>query len=212
MVVAASVRRRNVVRVSRVGHALLLSALLVVTADRAASAGPGPLLARLTRVEASPSSRSETIVDRFDAIGAESSDETRSLAADVDVAALADALDSAGVDVAAFSTDVSRFHDDRGTLLPYRAVAVGTGTRASGTYLALAFAQSDRASAVAQRQRLDDLLRTGVALQARRPWSDLLHVERLEVRGRVVLAILPTTVTTLWLDLERSPDTLLWWS
>ena len=60
--------------------------------------------------------------------------------------------------------------------------------------------------------RLRSLVETGSSDAARRPWSDLVGVSSIEVHGRVVVAVLSTKVPTLWLSLEREPDSLLWWS
>ncbi len=191
---------------------MLLVLLLLVPADRPPAVAHGPLLSALTRVVATPESRVETVVDRFTPLGARLSNETITLAADPDVALLADALDTVGVDQAAFSTDSFRFVHDGAALLQYRALATGAGVRGDGRYMAIAFAEPDHAAAVEQVKRLDKVLHSGQDEAARRPWSDLVAVERLEARGRVVLAVLPTKLDTLWLELERQPDTLLWWS
>jgi hypothetical protein len=56
------------------------------------------------------------------------------------------------------------------------------------------------------------LVSSGSSDAARRPWSDLVGVSSIEVQGRVVVAVLSTKVPTLWLSLERDPDSLVWWS
>jgi hypothetical protein len=172
--------------------------------------GGGPLTAGLRRVAATSETRVETIIDRFDPPPA-AGDETRSLAADRDLWAVATAVDAAGADTAAFTTDVFRFREDRGSLLPYRALAVGIGARSGGSFMVLAIAMDDASAANAQVERFETEVRTGTSVAARRPWSELVGIERLETRGRVLLAVLTTRIAALWIDLERHPDTLLWW-
>ena len=130
------------------------------------------------------------------------------MAAVSDVRVLADALDSLSVQSAAFSTDVFRFAHDGGQLLRYRALATGT----TPAFLVIALAMPDVAGAQTNAARLRALVETGSSDSARRPWSDLVGVDSIEVRGRVVVAVLSTKVPTLWLSLEREPDSLLWWS
>jgi hypothetical protein len=187
--------------------------ILVVPADGQAMATPnGPLYRRLLRVEATDSARSETVVDRFSPLGPSLNDETRSLAADDDVALLARALDDVGVDRAAFTTDVARFESAEGHLRHYRALALGDGRTKDGPFMTIAVAVEDDAAAADEARRLAGMLQTGGSHLARRPWHDLLAVQSLETRGRIVVAVLPTTLPMLWLQLARQPDTLVWWS
>jgi hypothetical protein len=186
--------------------------LLIVPADQSdVGQRRGPLFSQLLRVEASAETRTETVVDRFSPAAARLSDETRSLAADDDIGLLAMAFDTIGVDEAAFSSDVLRFRDDNGALLRFGAIAIGAGVDANGTYMAIAFAQKNHAEASEQLHRLEAVLRTGTSSAARRPWSDVVSIGQLSANGRVVIAVLPTRLPTLWLELERTPDTLLWW-
>jgi hypothetical protein len=134
-------------------------------------------------------------------------DAIESVAAIDDVRVLADAFDALSVQSAAFSTDVFRFADNRGTLLPYRAVATG----ATPTFLVIALAMNDTAGARENASRLRAMVESGSSETARRPWSELVGIDSIEVHGRVVVAVLSTKVPTLWLELERRPDTLLWW-
>jgi hypothetical protein len=165
----------------------------------------------LLRTPATTNSRVETVVDRFTpAVSARSA--AGSLGADRDLRPLADAMDSIGADTAAFSTDVFRFAHDGGTLRPYRAIAVGAGVRSDGDFMAIALAEPDAAAALENANRLRTIVESGSGLNNRRRWSELLRPESIEARGRIVLALLPTSLPMLWLDLERNPDTLLWWS
>jgi hypothetical protein len=93
-------------------------------------------------------------------------------------------------------------------LLRYDAIATG----ATPAFLVIAMAMPDATSAHANAARLRTMVESGSSDAARRPWSDLVAVSSIEVRGRVVLAVLSTKVPTLWLSLEREPDSLLWWS
>ena len=163
-------------------------------------------------VPATPESRVETIVgvdvridDRQVRPPARAVD---SLAAVDDVRVLADAFDSLSVESAAFSTDVFRFAHDGGTLLRYEAIATG----ATPAFLVIAMAMPDAASARSNATRMRSMVQSGSSDAARRPWSELVGVSSIEVRGRVVLAVLSTKVPTLWLSLEREPDSLVWWS
>lgn len=186
--------------------------LCVVPGDQMlGGVGRGPLLARLTAVEATAASRTETVVDRFLAIPADAVDGAHSLAADPDVGPLAQTFDELGVDTAAFTTDVFRYENSGGVLLRYRALAVGSGVQSSAPFMAVGFAQDDDASAREQAARFESVVRSGVNQSARRPWSELVTLVHLETRGRFVFAVLATPLRMLWLDLARHPDTLLWW-
>lgn len=134
--------------------------------------------------------------------------EVNSLAAVDDVRVLADAMDSLSVQSAAFSTDVFRFADNDGTLLRYDAIATG----ATPAFLVIALAMPDDAGAQLNASRLRAIVESGSSEAARRPWSELVGVDSIETRGRIVLAVLSTKLPTLWLSLERQPDSLVWWS
>ncbi|MEY2420270.1 MAG: hypothetical protein QOI95_337 [Acidimicrobiaceae bacterium] len=168
----------------------------------------------LTLVPASAESRVETIVAAEVTVGSllvaagRPPDEVDSLAAVSDVRVLADAFDSLSVQAAAFTTDVFRFAHDGGQLLRYSALATG----ATPAFLVIGLAMPSLASARENAARLRALVESGSSDAARRPWSDLVGVSSIEVQGRVVVAVLSTKVPTLWLSLEREPDSLVWWS
>jgi hypothetical protein len=185
-----------------------------VPADRPASGvGRGRLASLLTLVPASPESRVETVLAFDVPIGdvqlpLPPPDEVDSLAAVPDVRALADAFDALSVQSAAFTTDVFRFAHDGGQLLRYSALATG----ATPAFLVIGLAMASAAEAQENASRLRALVSSGSSDAARRPWSDLVGVSSIEVHGRVVVAVLSTKVPTLWLSLERDPDSLVWWS
>ncbi|MEY2450327.1 MAG: hypothetical protein QOH79_3803 [Acidimicrobiaceae bacterium] len=194
--------------------------LAVVPADRGDSlAGRGRLASLLTLVPASAEARVETIVEVGLRIGdrqlpqrpqdeAGPPDEAGSLAAVDDLGLLADAFDALSVQSAAFTTDVFRFAHDGGQLLRYSALATG----ATPAFLVIGMALPSAAAARENAARLRSVVETGSSDAARRPWSDLVGVSSIEVHGRVVVAVLSTRVPTLWLSLERSGDSLVWWS
>jgi hypothetical protein len=187
--------------------------LAAVPADRPANEHAlGRLASLLTLVPASADSRRETIVETEVAVGDRRlrppADEVDSLAAIADVRVLADAFDSLSVQSAAFSTDVLRFAHDGGTLRRYEAIATG----ATPAFLVVALAMSDDEGARANASRLRAMVESGSSDAARRPWSELVGIDSIEVHGRVVVAVLSTKVPTLWLSLEREPDSLVWWS
>jgi hypothetical protein len=192
---------------------LVLAVLLTaVPADHQAGSSPlGRLATLLTLVPANAASRVETVVDVEVSIGDRivrpPDEEVDSIAAVDDVLVLANAFDEVAVGSAAFSTDVHRFSHDGGVLLPYRAVATGAGPGV----LAIAFAQASTADAAENASRFRAMVASGSSVAARRPWSELLRARSIEARGRVVVAVLLTRSPTLWLQLEREPDSLLWW-
>jgi hypothetical protein len=192
----------------------LLAAVLLgaMPADRPSLVGRGRIASLLTLAPASPASRVETVVEVDVRIGDGQVplpvDEVDSLAGVGDVRVLADAFDSLSVRSAAFTTDVFRFAHDGGTLLRYSALATG----ATPAFLVIGLAMTSAAGAQANAARLRELVESGSSDAARRPWSELVGVSSIEVRGRVVLAVLSTKVPTLWLSLEREPDSLVWWS
>ncbi|MEY2432151.1 MAG: hypothetical protein QOC92_1876 [Acidimicrobiaceae bacterium] len=186
--------------------------LVVLPADRApAGPGLGRLGSLLTLAPATAASRVETIVDVEVRIGDQivrpPDNEADSMAAIEDIRVLADAFDALSVQSAAFSTDVFRFADNRGVLVPYQAVATG----ATLAFLVIALAMNDPAGARENASRLRAIVESGASATARRPWSELVGIDSIEVRGRVMVAVLSTKVPTLWLSLERQPDTFLWW-
>ena len=200
----------SLVRLARV---LIVMVLVSAPADRAVVTGPrGPLYSRLLRIEASDVTRRETVVDRFGEIAPALADETRSLAADDDIGLLAAAFDGEGVDRAVFTTDAPRFANAEGRLRPYRALALGSGSNKDGSFMTIGLALDNAADARDEAHRLSGMLQTGGSRGARRPWHDVLAVQKLETRGRFVIAVLPTILPMLWLQLEREPDTLVWWS
>lgn len=134
--------------------------------------------------------------------------EASSLAAVADVRDLADAFDALSVQSAAFTTDVFRFAHADGQLLRYSALATG----ATPAFLVIGLAMPSADLARENASRLRTLVSSGVSAAARRPWSDLVGVSSIEVQGRVVVAVLSTKVPTLWLSLEREPDSLLQWT
>jgi hypothetical protein len=172
------------------------------------------LASLLTLVPATPASRTETVVgvDLQVSTGALLTAlpmlEVDSLAGVADVRELADAFDTLSVQSAAFTTDVFRFAHDGGQLLRYSALATG----ATPAFLVIGLAMPTAADAVENARRLRALVESGSSDAARRPWSDLVGVSSIEVQGRVVVAVLSTKVPTLWLSLERAPDSLVWWS
>ena len=189
-------------------------ALAVVPADRpSGSAELGRLASLLTLVPASAASRTETVIGVDVRVGDQPVSsppglEVDSLAAVSDVRLLADAFDSLSVQSATFTTDVFRFAHDGGQLLQYRALATG----ATPAFLVIGLTMSSAADARDNAARLRTLVTSGSSSAARRPWSDLVGIESIEVHGRVVVAVLSTKLSTLWLSLEREPDSLLWWS
>jgi hypothetical protein len=103
---------------------------------------------------------------------------------------------------------VFRFAHDGGALLRYDAIATG----ATPAFLVIGLTMRDAAGARSNAVRLRSLIELGMSDAARRPWSDLVSVDSIEVHDRVVVAVLSTKVPTLWLSLERTPDSLVWWS
>lgn len=197
-----------------VAVAALVLLLGAVPADRPADGrGRGRLASLLTLVPASAASRTETVIGTDVALSngplaTHARSEAESLAAVDDVRVLADAFDSVSVQSATFTTDVFRFAHDGGLLLQYQALATG----ATPAFLVIGLAMPDASGARANAARLRTLVETGSSDTARRPWSDLVGVNSIEVQGRVVLAVLSTKLPSLWLALEREPDSLLWWS
>lgn len=196
----------------RLARVLIVVLLVSAPADRTAVHVPsGPLYSRMLRIEESDATRHEVVVDRFSALGDRLHDETTSVAANDDVGLLAAAFDDAGVDSAVFSIDVARFAKPEGRLRRYRALALGSGTDKDGPFMTIGLALDNAADARDEAHRLAAMLQSGGSHAARRPWHELLAVEKLETRGRIVVAVLPTKVPMLWLQLEREPDTLVWW-
>jgi hypothetical protein len=190
-----------------------LTLLTALPADRPPNGvGQGRLASLLTLVPADAAARVETIVSVDVMVGDRQvrppADEVDSMAAVADVRVLAEAFDLLSVQSAAFTTDVFRFAHDGGQLRRYSALATGT----TPAFLVIGLAMTDAAGARENAARLRAFLETGASDAARRPWSDLVGVSSIEVQGRVVVAVLSTKVPTLWLSLERDPDSLVWWS
>jgi len=197
----------------RLARVLIVLVLVGAPADRALTPQPGgPLYSRLLRIEASDVTRRETVIDRFGDIPPRLAEEARSLAADDDLGLLAAAFDDEGVDRAVFSTDTPRFANAAGRLRQYRALAIGSGSNKDGPFMTIGLAMDSAAGARDEAHRLSGMLQSGGSHAALRPWHDLLAVQKLETRGRIVIAVLPTLLSMLWLQLEREPDTLVWWS
>jgi hypothetical protein len=194
---------------------LVVVAVLLSVSPADHGTGPsrlGRLGTLLTLVPADAASRMETVIEDEVHVGDQivraPPEEVDSLAAVDDVRVLANAFDALAVQSAAFSADVFRFVHDNGKLLPYRAVATG----ATPAFLVIGLAMNDPAGARENATRLRTLVESGESDAARRPWSELVGVDSIETFGRVVLAVLSTKVPTLWLSLQREPDSLLWFS
>jgi hypothetical protein len=171
------------------------------------------LASLLSLVPADAASRTETTIEAEVRVGdsvltAKPPQEKDSLFAVADVRLLADAFDEQNVEAAAFTTDVFRFAHDGGQLLRYDALATGI----TPAYLVIGLTMPTDALARENASRLRGLVQTGTSDAARRPWSDLVGVLSITTRGRVVVAVLSTKVPSLWLSLERAPDSLVWWS
>ncbi len=80
-------------------------------------------------------------------------------------------------------------------LLPYQAVAYGTGRDEQGTFAALALAHEHTESAVENVDRLRRRISSTTALTVDEPWADLLNAPEVWAEGPVLLAKLRTNGT-----------------
>ncbi|GEM_PF-7087399 len=190
----------------------------VVPSTRSLTAASFPFSAVDADVSAGPVAIA--IVRDHGAVGTVDVSPWTSLATRADLGALAAALDGLRVHAAAFTTDVARFARPSpapdgapgDALEPYRALATGIGRDGSGPFVAVAVVARDHDAAARDAARLRAIVTSGTDVVDRRPWSDLLRVERVDVVGDVVVAVLPTRVPALWLATERQPNSLVWWA
>ncbi len=135
----------------------------------------------------------------------------KSLTDDRDLMAALDALRSTGV-YSAFLTDaeVAPGASTGGptSLAPYEAVAAGPALDGKTHLLVVALTYADAATARTQADRLQSIAEDGTSV-TRAPWSDLVTVDTVTTKGRVVLGTFTTERARLWLDIVLRRDSLL---
>ena len=146
-----------------------------------------------------------------------------------EAAALAGALDGAGVYDAHFVFDVSPYNLTVNPLDvvtgeadpfvgewlgPYLAFATGAGLDADRQPIAVfALAHSDAEAAAENATRMERMLTDGISIQAGgRPWTDLASSHEVAVSGTTVVATLRTEgPPRLWVRVPFMRDSLLLW-
>lgn len=121
--------------------------------------------------------------------------ETDSLADNAEIGPLAQTMDAAGALAAILTADGDAYRgtgSDTPTLVPYTALASGTGSGDDGAELHLAFLHDDAGAAEENAGRIETIVDEGTTLDGQ-PWSEIVALDNVQTTDDILLVTLQIT-------------------